>query len=96
MFGNNLFNVTSKSINLPTVLNGISKTLGIVNQAIPLYQQAKPMIQKGRSLFKLVNEINKSDSSNKSTFKVTNYSSDNVNTIDNSNNQNINQPVFFQ
>lgn len=94
MFGNNVLGVGSRTLNLPTILNGISKTLGIVNQAIPIYQQAKPMIQKGKMLFKLANEFNKSDVS-KNTKPSNQNKNESIQTKA-IKNTSLNKPVFFQ
>lgn len=55
----------TKGLSLTKIIGGISKTLQIANQVIPLYQKAKPMISNARSLFSIVKEIG--SSSNKTT-----------------------------
>jgi len=44
-------------LTLPKVIGGISKTLNVANQIIPLYMQAKPMIQNAKSAFSVAKEI---------------------------------------
>lgn len=39
------------------VLGGISKTLGVVNQIIPIYKEAKPMINNARSALSIIKEF---------------------------------------
>ena len=39
------------------LLGGLSKTLGVVNQVIPIYKEAKPIIQNARTAFNLVKEL---------------------------------------
>jgi len=41
------------------VLGGISKTLSIANQVIPLYQQAKPMINNAKTIMSVLKDFNK-------------------------------------
>lgn len=41
MYGNPLL---SNSLSFGKIIGGLSKTLSIANQVIPLYQQAKPLI----------------------------------------------------
>lgn len=97
MFGNSPLITTGlkSTLTLPKVLNGISKTLGIVNQAIPLYRQAKPMIQKGRTLFKLASELGKPDSTTSaSTTNKQSIKSDT--TLPLSTPKKLNTPTFFQ
>lgn len=50
-------NMIKTGLTLPKVLGGISKTLNVANQVIPLYMQAKPMIQNARKAFTLAKEI---------------------------------------
>ncbi len=44
------------------VLNNTQKTLNVINQAIPVYYQIKPIFTNIRSLGKLVTAFNESDS----------------------------------
>ena len=58
MYGNNL----GSNLSLGKVLSGISKTLNIVNQAIPIYNQLKPIVSNASnslSVFKEMNNFNK-------------------------------------
>ena len=41
------------------VLTGISKTLGVANQVIPLYQQTKPLFKNARSAYNVIKDFNK-------------------------------------
>ena len=47
MFGTG---IPTKSFSLIKILGGISKTLNVANQIIPIYNQAKPMISNARNL----------------------------------------------
>ena len=40
------------------LLEGTKKTLDVVNQAIPIYYQVKPIITNAKTLFKVANVIN--------------------------------------
>ena len=94
MFGNNIIGgVARNTLTLPRILNGISKTLGVVNQAIPLYKQAKPMIEKGRTLFKLATEFNKPSTATKS---ITTNSLTTKKEAPKLKSTSSNKPVFFQ
>ena len=66
MFGTN---IARSSLSLTKVLSGISKGLGIVNQAIPIYKEIKPMMSNARKVLEIVKEFNKS--SNTKTIDVT-------------------------
>lgn len=44
---------TIKSVNWSRLLNGADRTLGLVNQAIPLVRETKPMFSNMKSMVKL-------------------------------------------
>ena len=50
-----------KGINWNNILNNTQKTLGIINQAIPIVYQVKPLLSNARTLFKVANAINNND-----------------------------------
>ncbi len=52
MHGGNVLSFTK-------VLTGISKGLGIVNQAIPIYKEIKPMVRNAKKVFEIAKEFNK-------------------------------------
>ena len=71
-------------INLSSLLSNAQKTLGVVNQAIPLYYQVKPVFKNLKALGKIGKEFtklneNNNQNSNRSTQQdaVTNISSNN-------------------
>ena len=57
-----------KSIDFAGILDGTSKTLNVVNQAIPVFYQAKPFLQNMGTLFQIKNAIKK-DSIEKTPFQ---------------------------
>lgn len=93
-----MFGAVRNGITLSSVLGGISKGLGILNQAIPLYREIKPMIGSARKVMSVLQELKVNNNSNNKT----NSTSDNKTTIDIEENKKIvNQvsqsaPVFFQ
>ena len=48
-----------KKFNFNKVLEGTQKTLGIINQAIPVIYQVKPLFDNIKTAFKVANIINK-------------------------------------
>mgnify|MGYP004570124121 FL=1 len=90
MFGTN---IARGNLSFSKVLSGISKSLGIVNQAIPIYKEIKPMISNARKVIDIAKEFNKTnnlktiDVSEKKEVVKKNIT---TSTINNSN------PVFFQ
>lgn len=93
MFGANI----GRGLTLTSVLGGISKGLGILNQAIPLYREIKPMIGSARKVMSVLQELKVNNNNN-----TNNSTSNNKTTIDIEENKKIvNQlsqsaPVFFQ
>ena len=94
MFGPNI----GSTITLSSVLGGISKGLGILNQAIPLYREIKPMIGSARKVMSVLQELKVNNNSN----NTNNSTSNNKTTIDIEENKKIvnessqSAPVFFQ
>lgn len=72
-----------RGISLSTIINGTQRTLGLVNQAIPLVKQVTPVMKNARTMFRVMNEFKKVDA------PVTNNtnSTNNVSSIDNSINE---------
>lgn len=90
-------------INLSSILTNAQKTLNVVNQAVPLYYQVKPVFKNIKALGKIGREFkNMSASSNVSTPVNTNSNENNVDTISNTSNKidnsasnDIPNPTFF-
>ena len=89
MFGTN---VIGSGLTLTKVLGGISKGLSIANQVIPLYQQAKPMIQNARKVMNVLGELKKTNNISKTTVDVKNVKEK----TESLKIQSTNSPVFFQ
>ena len=93
MFGTNTI---SRGLSLGKVLNGISKGLTIANQAIPIYEQVKPMVGNAKKLFSIVKELKNTAPEKKDSIKK--ISSPNVKpeTEKRLNSSSPSLPVFFQ
>ena len=93
-----MFGAVRSGITLSSVLGGISKGLGILNQAIPLYREIKPMIGSARKVMSVLQELKVNNNSN----NTNNSTSNNKTTIDIEGNKKIvnessqSAPVFFQ
>ena len=74
MYGSNLGGITN-NLSISKVIKGISKTLNIANQVIPLYQQVKPIINNASSILPVFKEFNSNDDKN-----TTSSSSNNIKT----------------
>ena len=86
MFGTSAMNGT---LTIGKVIGGISKSLNIVNQVIPIYLQAKPMIAKAKDAFKILKIANSPSNNNTQPIDSRSLSNNNA-TI-----SNTNTPTFF-
>lgn len=60
-------------------LNGASKTLNVVNQAIPIFYQVKPMFNNAKTMFKIMGAVK--DDSPRTVSKNSNVTSNNTNEV---------------
>ena len=70
-------------------LNNTSKTLNVINQAIPIVYQVKPLITNAKTMFRIANIIKSDD---KSSNVVSSY---NQKKEESKKNYSSNQPTFF-
>ena len=59
-------------LSLSSIINGTSKTLNLVNQAIPVVKQVSPLMKNLKTMFNVMNEFKKNDlenNGNKETIK---------------------------
>ena len=70
-----------------TVLNNTQKTLNVINQAIPVYYQVKPIFGNLKSFTRLMNAFNEEDKPNNNI-----NNQENINTTKK---ENKNVPTFF-
>ncbi len=50
--------VIRNTLTLPKILGGISKTIGVVKEVIPLYEQAKPLWNNAKTALKVLKVMN--------------------------------------
>lgn len=77
-----LFSRLLGGINFSSILNNTQRTLGIVNQAIPVIKQVQPVIKNAKTMFKVMNEFKRTD-----TPATNNTVSNEVNTSPTTTNQ---------
>ena len=77
-------------LNFSSIINGTTKTLNLVNQAIPIVKQVSPVLKNAKTMFNIMNEFKKNEPINP-TSKTTNTSLENSTT----NYQSTNFPTFF-
>lgn len=87
-----------RGINLSSIINGTQRTLGLVNQAIPVIKQITPVMRNAKTMFKVMNEFKKVDSPTSTTNNSANNSANNVAEIASApetNNISNSGPTFF-
>lgn len=47
----------SKGFNWASLLDGTQKTLGVINQAIPIVHQVKPIVNNAKTMFKIADAL---------------------------------------
>lgn len=52
----------TKTFSFSNLLNGASKTLGVINQAIPVVTQVKPIINNAKTMFRVAKAMSSSNS----------------------------------
>lgn len=90
--------VVKSGLSLTKVIGGVSKTLSVANQLIPLYVQVKPMISNAKSAFGVAKEILSTPNNTKtSSGKKGNVLETKKRSVSNVTPQikNTNNPVFF-
>ena len=70
MFGNPY----GTGLNFTKVLSGISKTLNVANQVIPIYKEAKPMINNAKTILGALKDIGKNNNKTTSSNNSNNVS----------------------
>lgn len=93
-----LFN-SFKNLNFGEILNSTQKTLNVINQAIPIFHQIRPLWNNARTIFRIANAINEDDKTearnkNRNYKNATNKKS-NTDVINTKKDIKYNEPVFF-
>ena len=84
-------------INWSTLLSNTQKTLNVVNQAIPLYYQVKPIFGNIKTLGKISKELSNTCNSNDTSLPIQTNNIANTKEINNTQNNNSSypKPTFF-
>ena len=77
-------------------INGTSKTLNLINQAIPVFKQISPMFKNMKTMFKVMNEFKKVDTPKKEIKNETKKTTKNQIIEEKNIQTNYNNPTFFQ
>ena len=90
---NGVTNIAGKAsllskINFSSLLTNTQKVLNVINQAVPLYYQTKPIIKNIKSISKIGKEISKINNNPQTNISNTKKS-------ENTLTSNIPEPIFF-
>jgi len=83
----------AKGFSFNGLLNGASKTLGVINQAIPVIYQVKPIWNNAKTMFRVMKAVNQNDPSTTTTNSTPTVETTNKNPT--KTNENENGPTFF-
>lgn len=89
----NQVNSFGNGLSIIKVLHGISRSLGIAKQFIPLYTEIKPLIAKIHPIIKHLRDLN-GEIINRSSFVHSNIKEANYSDVQEK--SNTNSPIFFQ
>lgn len=64
----NIAGATTSRVTFSSILNGASKTLGVINQAIPVVYQIKPIWSNAKTMFRMAKAINTTDTKSATTL----------------------------
>ena len=101
----NLFNRLSgfankTKFNWHTILNNTQKTLNLINQAIPVIYQVKPIYNNAKTIFRVMNSVRETDkpivkTTNKEKENRTEKTKEEIPKFNTNVNKNSNSPTFF-
>ena len=75
-----------KKYNWNNFLNGTGKTLNVINQAIPIIYQVRPILNNAITMFRVMNAVRGSDSDTNSKVSSSNVEKNNISNKTSSNN----------
>lgn len=83
-----MFPGNQSPLSFSKIITGISKSLNIADQIIPIYKKTIPMINNAKSSFSKLKNLN-----------IPNFNTNNINNNvkkNTTNNSSINKPIFFK
>ena len=92
-----LFSLLKGKINWSSLLSNTQKTLNIINQAIPVFYQVKPLWNNTKTVFRIMGALKEDDKKPTNNFNYNQNKARKDSTYTNINNtfQNDNTPSFF-
>lgn len=86
-----------RGFSLSSLISGTQKTLGLVNQAIPIVKQVAPVMKNAKTMFRVMNEFKKVDTPTNKVSK-NDASADDVNVNEKVSTESVlsnGGPIFF-
>lgn len=83
--------VLGRGLNWGSILNNTQRTLGIINQAIPVVKQVSPIVNNAKTMFRVMNEFKKMDTPTEPNTVVNNATNTNTEN-EQTNTNNISDP----
>lgn len=80
-----------KTVNWGSLLEGTQKTLGVINQAIPVVYQIKPIINNAKTIFKIAGSMQ--EEPNNTVTETSEIIKTDITPIESSNQSN--SPIFY-
>lgn len=87
---------TTSKVTFSSLLNGASKTLGVINQAIPVFYQVKPIWNNAKTMFRVMNEFKNIDNKTNENVSLQSNSIIESSTSQNNTNSTINKKTSYQ
>lgn len=84
-----------RGINWGNILNNTQRTLNIINQAIPAVRQISPMVRNARTMFRVMNEFNRTDTPRSFSNNTSSQEIENTDMVENQVAQVNEGPTFF-
>lgn len=84
-------NLPTTGLTIGKVFSGISKSLNVINQLIPIYREVKPVIGNAKNILSVLKDVNTSSINKESSTPSIDTKKD-ISNIENISNNN---PVFF-
>ena len=94
-FTNSFAPIAKTKFSWGSLLNGTQKTLNIINQAIPVFYQVKPIWNNAKTMFRVIGEMGKINNSNNNNRGNTSTTNTNTTTVNNQTATVDNNPKFF-
>lgn len=86
----------TRGINWGNLLDGTQKTLGVINQAIPIVYQVKPIINNAKTMLRIASQMASNDNNiNNNQVNISKTNNTQINQVKSPVSNTINRPIFY-